>query len=248
MSISAVIIAKNEQERIADCIDSVLFCDEVVVVDAESDDNTKEIAERMGAKVYHCSDEDFAKLRNFGRDKAKGQWILYIDADERVTKDLEKSIKHCTFDSPSNVAAYKIKRKNFYLGEHEWPYIEKLERFFKKSGLKGWYGTLHESPSVDGEIQDLEGFLFHFTHRDLSSMLKKTIKWSKIEAELRFQAGHPPMYWWRFPRVMLSAFFNSYIVQKGWQVGTVGLIESMYQSFSIFITYARLWELQNRKK
>jgi hypothetical protein len=79
-------------------------------------------------------------------------------------------------------------------------------------------------------------------------MVEKTNKWSVIEARLRFDAGHPPVVWWRFPRVMLQAFSNSYITQGGWKAGAVGLMESMFQAFSIFITYAKLWELQQDKK
>ena len=75
-------------------------------------------------------------------------------------------------------------------------------------------------------------------------MLDKTIQWSKIEAELRYKSGHPPMSWWRFIRVMLTAFYDSYIKQKGYSVGTAGFIESMFQAYSMFITYARLWEMQ----
>ena len=90
----------------------------------------------------------------------------------------------------------------------------------------------------------MSGFLLHFTHRDLSSMVEKTIEWSEIEAELRFQAGHPEISWWRFPKVMFGEFYNYFIKQRGFKAGTVGIIESIYQVFSIFVTYARLWEKQ----
>jgi len=79
-------------------------------------------------------------------------------------------------------------------------------------------------------------------------MVDKTLGWSKTEAELRFDSNHPKITWWRFPRVMISAFVNSYIIQGGWRVGTAGLVESIYQAFSIFITYARLWEKQLKMK
>ena len=78
-------------------------------------------------------------------------------------------------------------------------------------------------------------------------MVNKTLEWSKIEAELRFNSNHPKMVWWRFPRVMTTAFLNSYVKQGGYKVGTVGIIESVYQSFSMFITYARLWEMQKKR-
>ena len=105
-----------------------------------------------------------------------------------------------------------------------------------------------ENTRLRMEIGMLEGYLLHYTHRDLKSMVEKTMEWSKVEAELRYKSGHPKITWWRFPRVMLTAFFDSYIRQGGWKAGAVGLIESMYQSFSIFVTYARLWEMQQEKK
>jgi len=246
--ISAVILTKDSEELILECLKSVNFCDEVIVVDAGSKDRTLEIAEKNGAKIIRCEPNDYANSRNLGLKNASSEWILYVDTDERVTNELRDNIKSQISNIKSNVVAYKLKRKNFYFGNHEWPYIEKLERLFKKEKLKGWYGKIHESPTVEGKVGILEGYLLHYTHRDLSSMVEKTIEWSKIEAELRFKANHPKMSWWRFPRVMTTAFLNSYIKQKGYKAGAVGLIESMYQSFSIFVTYARLWELQRKVK
>ena len=251
MKLSAIIIAKNAEGEIADAISSLDFADEVIVVDNGSSDRTVEIAQYLKAKVFTSSSSDFSQLRNLGLQKALGEWVLYIDTDERVTSELASSIKHQVVRTKNNeFAAFKIKRKNFYLGNHEWPFIEKIERLFRKDSLKGWRGELHESPIVEGPPVggvELEGFLLHYTHNDPRSMLVKTIEWSKIEAELRFKAGHPRMTWWRFLRVILTAFFNSYIRQEGWRVGTVGIIESLYQAFSIFITYARLWEMQQEK-
>jgi len=243
--ISGVVIVRNAEEMIADCLDSLAFCDEIVVVDSFSEDRTKDIAEKMGAKVYELKFKDFSQARNFGLKKAINEWIVYIDSDERITKELAVKIKAKILSD--SFSAFRLKRKNFYFGNHEWPYIEYLERVFKKDKLQGWYGEVHESPKITGNVGTLDGFLLHYTHRDLTSMVNKTIEWSEIEAELRFKAGHPQMTWWRFPRVMLTAFFDSYVRQGGWKVGTAGLIESMYQSFSIFVTYARLWELQQGK-
>lgn len=246
--ISAIIIAKDEELMIADCLDSVSFCDEIVLIDNGSTDNTCEIAKRMGAKVYKYVTKNFSTMRNFGLEKANEDWILYIDADERITSELRQKIKRIIEINDHDLSAYKINRKNFYFGQYEWPYIEKLERLFKRNKLKKWYGELHESPIINGQIGEIDGYLLHYTHRNLSLMLKKTIEWSKIEAELRFRTNHPKMAWWRFPRVMMTAFLNSYVKQKGWKIGVVGLIESTYQSFSAFITYARLWELQKNIK
>lgn len=249
ISISGIVITKNAEEIIADCLDSLSFCDEIIVVDDISEDRTREIVEKMGAKVVKYSSDDFSDMRNMGMKKAMGEWLLYVDADERITKELASSIKYQVLSIVNNnFSAFRVKRKNFYFGNHEWPCIEHLGRVFKKDKLEGWYGKLHESPKIKGEIGELEGYLLHYTHRDLGSMLAKTIKWSRVEAELRYGTNHPRMTWWRFPRVMLTAFLDSYIRQSGWKIGAVGLVESLYQSYSIFITYARLWEMQQGKK
>ena len=246
--ISAIVIAKNAKDLIGDCLDSLSFCDEIIVIDGGSEDKTLEIAEKKKAKIFNHEMQDFSKSRNYGLEKAQGKWVLYVDVDERITPELAKNIREAIKGSNSEISAYKLLRKNYYLGKNEWPYIEKLERLFLKEKLNGWEGKLHETASVDGKIGQLDGFLLHYTHRDLSSMVNKTIEWSKTEAELRFNSNHPKMTWWRFPRVMLTAFLNSYVKQKGYKAGVVGVIESVYQAFSMFITYARLWEMQKQKE
>lgn len=242
--ITAVIIAKNEDERIGRCLNSLAFCDEILVIDNDSTDKTVEIAKKHGAKVHTFSSSDYSAARNYGLKHTKTPWILYVDADEEVSKQLAQEIVTVITEG-SSFSAYRLRRKNFYLGSNPWPKIEQLERLFLRDKLIRWEGELHESPTISGEIGVLQGFLFHYTHRTISEMVAKTLIWSDVEAKLRYDAGHPEVVWWRFPRVMLSAFFNSYIEQGGWRVGVVGLIESIYQSFSSFITYAKLWELQH---
>jgi len=242
--LSAVIISKNSEELIGDCIKSLSFCDEVIVIDSISSDKTTDIAKKLGAKVVEFAGDDFSEMRNFGLRNASGEWILYVDTDERVSPELAHNIKGAI--GQEEYSAFKLLRKNFYFGSFEWPKIEKLERLFKRKNLKGWYGKIHESPNYEGKIGILSGFLLHYTHRDLKSMVDKTIEWSDVESELRIKANHPKMTWWRFPRIMLTSFLNSYIGQKGYKAGTAGLVESIYQTFSTFITYARLWEKQNK--
>ena len=132
--VTAVIIAKNEEKMIADCLDSVRFCDEIVVVDTGSTDNTVKLAKEKNAKVLHHEMTNYADIRNKGKEHAKNDWIFYIDADERATKELAEHIKKIIHNT--SFSAFKIKRKNLYFGGHEWPYIEKLERVFKKDKLK----------------------------------------------------------------------------------------------------------------
>src|SRR3990167_417999 len=103
-----------------------------------------------------------------------------------------------------------------------------------------------ETPKIKGSFSEIKSPILHLTHRNLYQMLEKTNEWSEYEAKLRFDSKHPKMSWWRFLRIMLTAFFNSYLLEKGYKNGTAGIIESIYQSFSMFITYAKLWEKQNR--
>lgn len=253
MKLSAVIIAKDAGEIITDCLNSVSFCDEVIVVDAGSTDNTMSIAKKYGARVVKGTESNFAQQRNIGKEAAEGEWVLYVDTDERVSKELQEEILSVIGQSEATqeltgIVAYRIKRQNFYLGNHPWPKIEKLERLFRKRNLEGWYGALHETAKVNGKIGELEGLLLHYTHRDVGSMLEKTILWSQTEAQLRLDAHHPAIVSWRLIRVMLTGFFDSYIKQGGWKAGTMGLIESTFQAYSMFITYARLWEMQQARK
>jgi glycosyltransferase involved in cell wall biosynthesis len=247
IKLSAIILTKNAEELIADCIDSVSFCDEIIVIDDNSTDRTPDLVKHMGAHVFSDAPKSFAEKRNLGLKKAKGKWVLYVDSDERVSPELKKSIESITAKEKSSVSAYRLKRKNFYYGDHEWPYIEKLERLFKKTKLVEWYGDLHETAKVDGTIEEIEeGVLLHYTRSSITAMVDKTIQWSEIEADLRLKANHPKMTGWRFFRVMLTGFYGFYIKQEGWRAGTAGLVESIYQAFSMFITYARLWELQQK--
>lgn len=245
--LTAVIIAKNEAERISICLNALTFCDEILVIDNASGDRTADIAAKYGANVETMHTEDFSALRNRALEKARGRWILYVDADEVVAETLARSIRAVVTSSTAKdgkpYSAYLLKRINYYLGK-QWPGHEWMLRLFHREYLKGWTGELHESPNVRGLCGKLEGELRHDTHRSLSGMVRKTNTWSETEADLRIVSNHPPVTWWRLLRVFFTGFFRSYIRQGGWRVGTVGLIESMYQGFSMFITYAKLWERQ----
>lgn len=244
-SITAVVITRNEEEVIEDCLRSLDFVDEIIVIDSNSTDKTAEIARKLNSKVISHPFVNFSETRNFALKHVNTDWILYIDADERVTTELKRGIlKAITTD---HFQAYSLKRKNFYLGK-EWPYRENLTRLFMKDKLKGWKGILHESPDVDGTIRLLEGELLHNAHRNIEQMLNKTNTWSNIEARLRFDNNHLPVKWWRLIRVFITGFFNSYINQKGFLAGNIGFIESYYQGFSLFVTYVKLWELQKSQK
>jgi glycosyltransferase involved in cell wall biosynthesis len=245
ITLTTVIIAKNESRRLARCIEALAFSDEIIVIDNGSWDDTAAVAKKAGALVFRSDTKDFSALRTLGYKRARGTWLLYIDADETVTPPLAGEITGLIRSQINSDGhqAYRLTRQNRFFG-HPWPHDDHLERLFVKKNLKGWHGPVHESPVVTGSIGDLAGVIVHDTHRTLEEMVNKTNEWSEIEARLRFEAGHPPVVPWRMFRVMITGFYGSYVVQGGWRAGVIGIIEGIYQAYSWFITYAKLWEMQ----
>ena len=243
--ISAVVLAKNEEVRIDTCLASLRFADEIIVIDNNSTDRTAEIARNSGAQVIKSSAVDFSVLRTLGITSSRGEWVLYVDADEIVSTPLELEIlsliKH--WSRATDPVCYYISRKNYYLGV-PWPSLDKMQRLLYKPAFVRWSGSLHETALVTGTSGELKNALIHDTHRSLEEMTDKTNIWSDEEARLRLVSGHPDIQPWRFLRVFISGFFRSYLRESGWKAGVHGWIESIYQGFSMVITYIKLWELQ----
>lgn len=243
--ISVLIIAKNEEDMIGDCIKSVKdLASEIIVIDGGSTDKTVEVSERLGVKVVANPFKNFADQRNLALSTARESWVFYIDSDERVTPEFTADLKLKTQNSNDETAGFWVKRKTFFYGK-DWGFIDRVQRVFRKDKLKGWRGIVHETPEVEGRLETINEPILHYTHRDLFDMVEKTNEWSEYEADLRLKSNHPKMSVWRFPRVMITAFFGSYFKEGGWKNGTAGIVEAIYQSFSIFITYAKLWEKQH---
>ncbi len=245
--ISVLVITKNDADVIGDCIKSVKdFADEVIVVDGGSTDETFEIAKKLGARVVENEFKDFADQRNLAATFAHNEWIFYIDSDERATKEFVEELKNKIELAAKDVAGFYVKRKTYYFGQ-DWHFEDQLQRVFRKDKLKKWHGVVHETPEVEGRLETINSPIEHFTHRNFEQMVAKTNEWSDYEAELRLKSRHPKMTLWRFPRVMISAFSDSYFRGGGWKNGQAGVIEAIYQSFSMFITYGKLWEKQEKK-
>ena len=251
MKLSVIILAKNEEKMIKDCLASVKWAEEVILVDSGSTDRTVAIAQKQGAKILSVfrGKIEFSRWRNEGLKAAKGDWVLYVDADERVTPELKKEIENLIKGKPG-AAVYQIPRRNYYLGKEvryggAWPNY--VKRLFLREKLKRWEKKLHEDPVFEGELGTLKNPLLHQAHQSLTAMMAKTSQWSQIEAELLYEANHPPVTWWRILRMMLTEFWERGIKLQGWRDGTVGWIELIFQMFSRFATYAQLWELQQKR-
>lgn len=246
-SITAIVISKNEQDLIVTALKTLRFATEVILVDSGSTDNTIKLARPFVKKIIKASPtpQNFAAWRNLGAKHATSDWLLYLDADERVTPELAQEITRTL--SHTDKSAFTIHRYEILLGKHlnHWPDSHVL-RLIKKSDLIRWSGKLHEQPQIKGHIGHLRHSLIHLTHRNFDDNLSKTLHWSKLEGELLFKANHPPMSSWRFFRIIFTEFFHRFFVQGLWRDGTEGTIEAIYQSFSRFLTYVRLWEFQHQ--
>lgn len=231
----------EEVELLEGCLKSLAFCDEIIVIDNGAPENVVKIAKKYTDKIFKSADSSFAARHNLGKEKASGDWLLFIDSDERVSNKLAQEIsKAKEFD------AYQLRRIDYRLGKN-FETNEYLTRLFKKDKLIKWTGDIHESSRVDGKIGKLSAPLYHLTHRDIFSMVEKTINFSEREAVLRQRFGHPHIVWWRLIRVLCTEFFNQIVKIQCWRRGTEGWIDGLLQTFSLFIVYARLWELQQKQ-
>lgn len=248
MSLSIVVIARNEEEMIEACLKSCAFADEILVIDNGSTDKTVEIATKLSAKVIKFTSDDFSKTRNKGMEEAKGEWVLYIDADERVLKPLKVEILELI--AGTGFSAVALSRKNVIFGKvvNYGPYKKDwMIRLFRKDKFDTWVGRVHEYGKFEGKLGYTKNSLLHLTHRDLDHFMLKALEWSKIDAQLRLDAHHPKMTKWRFIRILITQYYKELIVRKGLFGGTVGIIDSVLQVFSFYMTYVRLWQMQQSK-
>jgi glycosyltransferase involved in cell wall biosynthesis len=247
--LSVIIITKNEEKMLPDALKSVMWVDEVLVVDTGSEDKTIQIAKKVNARVEISKGKTFADWRTDALKYAKGDWVLYLDADERITSTLRKEIEK-TIENDT-LFAYAIPRTNFVFGK-EMKYTgftpDYVKRLFKKKYLQKWTGDLHEEPVFKGELGHLQKPMLHLKHESLHEMVEKTNKWSEIEGRLMFEAHHPPMNIPRFLSAMFREFWLRMIRQTAFLDGKEGLIYAMYQVYSRFVSYAKLWELQERER
>ncbi len=244
--LSAVVIAQNEENNIAECIRSLSFADEVLMCDGGSTDRTVEIAKELGSTVLHRDFDGFANQKNFIIDQAKGPWILSLDADERVTPELRSEIQTLlSSEAAVRVDGYRIPRKN-YFGERWvrrggwWPDYN-LRLFLKDTG-QFVQRQVHESVNVDGRVETLKEAIEHRTYQDLEDFIARMNRYSSLAAQQGFDDGKRLKPGDLTLRPLL-AFLKMFIVRSGILDGSMGFQLAVMHAIYTYSKYAKLKEL-----
>jgi glycosyltransferase involved in cell wall biosynthesis len=246
--VSVTVITRNEASNIDACLASVAWADERLVVDCGSTDDTVARATKAGARVVTRDWPGYAAQKNVAAAEAKHDWILSIDADERVTPDLAGEIQHVLASEPS-AAGYRIPRVTFHLGRWirttDW-YPDPQLRLYDRRRARWQAKRVHESVVADGRVDRLTHELQHYAYRDIAHHHATMDRYTTLAAEEMFDAGrragfvdlaiHPP-----------AAFLRNYVLRRGILDGAPGLIISAMNAHYVFLKFAKLWALAREK-
>jgi len=248
--LSVAIITKNEADNIPDCLRSVSFADQIVVVDSGSTDGTVQLASDLGCEVYEETWKGFGYQKQLAIDRCRNQWILVLDADERIPNETAEAIKKIIAGAGRDVAGYSFPRKNYFQGKwirHMGWWPDRIVRLFRKGSGRMAEAAVHESVIVDGKIVELDVPIVHFTESSLSKILLKIEQYSTLGAAEAFKEGKTSSIWEAALRAEL-AFFQNYFLRLGFLDGKQGFILSVTDSVNKFFKYAKLSELSRNTK
>jgi glycosyltransferase involved in cell wall biosynthesis len=246
--VSVTVITRNEASNIEACLASVAWADERLVVDCGSTDDTVARATKAGARVVTRDWPGYAAQKNVAAAEAKHDWILSIDADERVTPELAGEIQHVLASEPS-AAGYRMPRVTFHLGRWirttDW-YPDPQLRLYDRRRARWQAKRVHESVTVDGRVDRLTHDLQHYAYRDIAHHHATMDRYTTLAAEEMFDAG------WRAGVFGLTAhpaaaFVRNYVLRRGVLDGTPGLIISAMNAHYVFLKFAKLWALAREK-
>ena len=248
MKISASVIVFNEADNIAELCESLDWADEIVIVDSNSTDRTVEIARKFTDKIFQREFAGYKDKHQFADAQTTGDWIFWIDADERVTPDLRASISQLRNRDDNDLPdGFHIARKTFYLGKWirfcGW-YPDYQMRLYRKS-KSFWDGIApHETARVQGKVETLSGELVHFTKHDLSEHHRVLERYASLAAEYKFNHGETASKSSIFFGP-IGAFLRTFVLKQGFRDGTRGLIISMFTAYGVFLKKAKVWERNN---
>lgn len=242
--LSVTIITKNEAADIGQAIATVSWADEVLVVDAESHDETRAIAERLGCRVLVRPWDGYVSQKNFAAGAASHDWILSLDADERITPALADEVQAMLGSEPA-ARGYRLPRVTWHLGRWirstDWFPDHQLRLYDRRHGR--WDGRhVHESVRVEGAVGTLKGEIQHYAYRDIADHLETIDRYTTLAARQMHERGRRA----GAADLLLqapAAFARNYLLRGGFRDGTPGLIVSVLNAYYVFLKFAKLWEL-----
>ncbi len=244
--ITVIVTTKNEEHNIRECLETATWADEIIVCDSGSTDRTCEIAAEHTANVVQHEYINPATQKNWIIPQAGGEWVMILDADERITPGLRSAIKKAV--ESGDCDGYRVHRRSYFLGKfirhcgwnRDWPL-----RLFRRD--KGHYNQVevHESIILDGRVGQLDGDLLHYTDRDLRNYFEKFDRYSSWAAADMFRRGVCAR-WWHLLLKPPVKFFKMYVLKLGFLDGFHGLLLCGLSAMSIFARYAKLWEMNRR--
>jgi glycosyltransferase involved in cell wall biosynthesis len=241
--ISVVVVTLNEEERIADCLRSVAWADEIVVVDAASGDKTVEIAREFTERIFIRPWPGFAAQKNWGLEQASGQWVLSLDADEEVPSALRDEIL-AVVGAPAACDGYRMPRRNVFWGRfirHGGLYPDWQLRLFRRGRGRFVERAVHESVRIEGAVGHLAQALVHRSYRDVADFLERANRYSTLAAEEWLRSGRRVR-----PSALVLAplgrFLSMYVLRAGFLDGGRGFLLAALYAYYVFVRTAKAWE------
>ncbi len=254
--LSVVLATLNEEKNLGDCLQSVkLLADEIIVVDGDSQDKTRKIAREYGAKVFRVTNKPIFHInKQLAVDKARSEWVLQLDADERVSEDLGDEIEKETNKNKNSCQGYYIPRKNWFLGRFLMKggqYPDYVIRLFKRGKGKFPAKTVHEQILISGEIGYLKNPLIHLADPNFSRYLLRFNRYTDLDANLLWQKGVRPGCRLGIEYLLgkpLNWFFMSFFRHKGFLDGFSGFVFALMSSLRFPVIFLKLIEINTSKQ
>lgn len=242
--LSVLLPTYNEEDMIKDCLESVKWADEILVVDTFSTDHTLEIAREYGARIIQHEYINSAKQKNWAIPQCKYEWVLQIDADERLDRPLQDEIKHIMENPPNEVDGYRINFKHHLVGKwirYAGVYPEYHLRLFRRDVGRFQDREVDAHVIVPGKVVTLKNHILHYGTESLSHRLRAMDRYTRYESDEREKQGRH-YSWFNVTVRPFAAFIYYYIFKLGFLEGTRGIILAYLKSDFLFWTYAKLWE------
>ncbi len=242
--VSATIITLNEEHSIAEALESVAWADEIIVVDSGSEDRTLDLCRGFTERIFHRDWSGFVDQKNHAVGKASNDWILSLDADERISPELRREIQEKR-DSGFRKSGYRIPRRARFMGRWilhgDW-YPDYQVRLFDRRKGEWRGGRVHESVTVEGTIGEMQAEILHFTYRDFSEYLRKLETYSSLAAMDYSERGRKAASWMLLAKP-LGVFLKAYLAKGGFRDGAAGFTVAVMGAVSVFFKYAKLYEI-----